>query len=136
MYIICIIEWRWKWKLLSPVQLFATPWSVCIVHGIPQARILEWVAFPFSRGSSQPRNQTRVSCIAGGFLTNWVMREAPFDRIIDNNLYKYKKLFREKIKECLSSTWVREDNKIKEILLVVNIQCIKYLRCSWSSKIE
>ena len=42
----------------------------CIVHGIPQARILEWVAFPFSGGSSQPRNQTRVSCIAGGFLTN------------------------------------------------------------------
>ena len=35
------------------------------VHGILQARILEWVAFPFTRGSSQPRNQTRVSCIAG-----------------------------------------------------------------------
>ena len=87
------------------------------VHGILQARILEWVAFPFSRGSSQPRNQTnpglphcrwilyqlshkgsprilewvaypfskgsslsrnrtRVSCIAGGFFTNWAMREA------------------------------------------------------------
>ena len=38
------------------------------VHGILQARILEWVAFPFSRGSSQPRNRTQVSCIAGGFL--------------------------------------------------------------------
>ena len=34
-------------------------------------RILEWVAFPFSRGSSLPRNQTGVSCIAGGFFTNW-----------------------------------------------------------------
>ena len=33
-------------------------------------RILEWVAYPFSRGSSQPRNQTRVSCIASGFFTN------------------------------------------------------------------
>ena len=82
------------------------------VHGILQARILEWVAFPFSRGSSQPRDQTRsptlqvdsssaepqgkpkntrvgslfllqwifptqelnrVSCIAGGFFTNWIM---------------------------------------------------------------
>ena len=41
-----------------------------IVHGILQARILEWVAFPFSRGSSQPRNRTGVSCIAGGFFTN------------------------------------------------------------------
>ena len=39
------------------------------VHGILQARILEWVAIPFSRGSSQPRDQTRVSCIAGRFFT-------------------------------------------------------------------
>ena len=42
----------------------------CTVHGILQARILEWVAFPFSRGSSQPRDQTQVSHIAGGFFTN------------------------------------------------------------------
>ena len=40
-----------------------------IVHGILQARVLEWVAFPFSRGSSQPRVQTQVSHIAGGFFT-------------------------------------------------------------------
>ena len=39
-------------------------------------RILEWAAYPFSSGSSQPRNQTGVSCIAGGFFTNWAMREA------------------------------------------------------------
>ena len=39
-------------------------------------RILEWVACPFSRGSSWPRNRTGVSCIAGGFLTNWAIREA------------------------------------------------------------
>ena len=45
-------------------------------HGILQARILEWVAFPFSKGSSQPKNQTQVSCIAGGFFTNWAIREA------------------------------------------------------------
>ena len=47
------------------------------VHGILQARILEWVAFPFSRGSSQTRDQTQVSCIAGGFFTNWTMRQTP-----------------------------------------------------------
>ena len=47
-----------------------------LVHGILQARILEWVAFPFSRGSSQLRDWTGVSCIAGGFFTNWAMREA------------------------------------------------------------
>ena len=40
------------------------------VPGILQARILEWVAISFSRGSSQPRNRTQVSCIAGRFFTN------------------------------------------------------------------
>ena len=39
-------------------------------------RILEWVAYPFSSRSSRPRNQTRVSCIAGRFSTNWAIREA------------------------------------------------------------
>ena len=47
-----------------------------IVHEILQARILEWVAFPFSRGSSQPRDQTQVSHIAGRFFTSWATREA------------------------------------------------------------
>ena len=46
------------------------------VHGILQARILEWVAFPFSRGSSQPRDRTQVSLIAGGFFTSWATEEA------------------------------------------------------------
>ena len=47
------------------------------VHGILQARILEWVAVPFSRGSSWPRNRTWVSCIEGRFFNNWAIREAP-----------------------------------------------------------
>ena len=47
------------------------------VHGILQARMLGWVIFPFSRGSSQTRNQTQVSGIAGGFFTSWATREAP-----------------------------------------------------------
>ena len=46
------------------------------VHGILQARMLEWVAIPFSRGSSEPRDQTQVSHIAGEFLTVWVTKEA------------------------------------------------------------
>ena len=46
------------------------------VHGIPHARILEWVAFPFSRESSQPMDQTQVSHIADGFFTSWATREA------------------------------------------------------------
>ena len=46
------------------------------VHGIFQARILEWIAIFFSRGSSWPRNQTQVSCVAGRFFIDWAMREA------------------------------------------------------------
>ena len=46
------------------------------IYGILQARILAWVAFPFSSGSSQPRDQTQVSRIIGGFFTNWAIREA------------------------------------------------------------
>ena len=46
--------------------------------GILQARILECVAMPSSRGSSQPRDRTQVSCIAGGFFTAWDATEAHF----------------------------------------------------------
>ena len=46
------------------------------VHGSLQARILAWVAIPSSRGSSQPRDQTWVSCIAARSFTIWAMREA------------------------------------------------------------
>ena len=48
----------------------------CIVHGILQARILEWIAIPFSKGSSQPRDRTQVSHIADGFFTSRATREA------------------------------------------------------------
>ena len=56
----------------SVAQLCPTFWDPMDykIHGILQARILEWVAVSFSRGSFQPRNRTRVSCIAGRFFTN------------------------------------------------------------------
>ena len=47
------------------------------VHGILQARILEWVAVSFSRGFSRSRDWTQVSCIAGRLFTIWTTREAP-----------------------------------------------------------
>ena len=56
------------------------------VHGILQARILEWVAFPFSRESSQARDWTQVSHIAGGFFTCWATKEAFVD---DSRHQKY-----------------------------------------------
>ena len=45
------------------------------VHGILQARIPEWVAFPFSRGSSQPRGRTQVTRIVEGLFTSWTTRD-------------------------------------------------------------
>ena len=51
------------------------------VHEIPQARILEWVAISFSRGSSWTRNQTHVSCIGRRILFHWVTREAHLTRV-------------------------------------------------------
>ena len=58
------------------VKVTQSCWTLCdpmdyTVHGILQARILEWVAFPLSRGSSQPRDQTQFSHIEGGFFTSW-----------------------------------------------------------------
>ena len=47
------------------------------VHGVLQARILEWVAIPFSRGSSQPRDWMQASSVAGRWFTSWATREAP-----------------------------------------------------------
>ena len=62
-------------KILGEVKVAQSCKTLCdlmayTVHGILQARILEWVAFPFSKGSSQPRDQTQVSCIAGRFFTS------------------------------------------------------------------
>ena len=62
-----IVFRKWKLKLHSTL---CDPMG-CIALGIPQARILEWVAFPFFRGSSRPRDQTQVSCIASRFFTSW-----------------------------------------------------------------
>ena len=57
------------WKSLSRVQLYHMIFDT--VHGILRTTILEWVAFPFSGGSSQPGDWTQVSRIAGGFFTSW-----------------------------------------------------------------
>ena len=60
---------------VAHVQLFATPMDCsppgASVHGILQARTLEWIAIAFSRGSSQPRDWTQVCCPAGRFFTIW-----------------------------------------------------------------
>ena len=98
-----------KWKSLSHLWLFVTPWnspgqntgvgSLSLLQGIfsdhgsnpglphcrqilyqlshqGSPRILEWVTYPSSRGSSWSRNQTSIFCIAGGFFTSWATRDA------------------------------------------------------------
>ena len=81
----CIIYWYQSTFFSSFFEIILQLWQVKVtqlcptlcdpmdytVRGILQARILEWVAFPFSRGSSQPRDQTQVSRIAGRFFTSW-----------------------------------------------------------------
>ena len=62
------------------------------VHGILQARILEWIGIPFSRESSQPREQTHVSCISGEFFTSLATRETPNKTLLWSYKNKVKKL--------------------------------------------
>ena len=58
-------------KVTRSCPTLCYPMDCTSLHGILQARILEWVAIPFSRGSSQYRDLTQVSCIAGRFFTVW-----------------------------------------------------------------
>ena len=73
------------WMTKSKVKLTQSCPTLCdpveyTVHGFLQARILEWVAFPFYRGSSQPRDRTQVSHVAGGLFISWATREAQMTR--------------------------------------------------------
>ena len=82
-FIILTINWFGKWTLVlshSVVSDSVTSWTVAhqapLSMAILQAKILEWVFMPSSRWSSQPRDWTEVSRIAGKFLTIWATREA------------------------------------------------------------
>ena len=68
--------YRCKVKVTQSCPTICDPMDYT-VNGILQARVLEWVAIPFSRGSSQPRDWTQVPWIAGRFFTSWATREAP-----------------------------------------------------------
>ena len=68
-------------KLLQSCPTLCNPMDY-IVHGILQARTLEWVVSPLSRRSSQPKGQTQVSSIAGRVFTSWAPREALWNEMI------------------------------------------------------
>ena len=69
------VKWSESHSVLSD-SLKPMDYTDCMVHEILQARILEWVAVPFSRRSPQPRDQTQISCTAGRCFTIWATREA------------------------------------------------------------
>ena len=66
------------WKKVKVTQSCPTLYDPMdyTVHGIIQARLMEWVSVPFSRGPSQPRDQTQVSHIAGRLFISWIIKEA------------------------------------------------------------
>ena len=90
----------------------------------------EWVACPFSSGSSRPRNQTGVSCIAGGFFTNWAFREACcFKKVQLGNFrfrtrgtsWNYNKTLSIYIFSCLS----RDRNTLQYVNLILTSQIFR-----------
>ena len=111
----------------SCVQLFCDPMDCrplgSSVHGILQARILEWVALPLSKGSFQPRNRTWVSCIsciAGSFFTHGATQEALFPN--DKAKKKKKKM-----------PWTSSAQGISENMKVVrNLHMVSRTVCSWA----
>ena len=102
---------KWEYLSFSPLPLTSLFSAICsevkviqsfltlcnpmgyTVHGVLQARILDWVAFPFSRGFSQPRDQIQVSHIAGGFFTSWATREVLFVRPPQTTILPFLHLF-------------------------------------------
>ena len=113
----CISLYKVKWNKVKVTQSCLT---LCdpmdyTVHGILQIRILEWVAFPFSRGPSQPRNLTRVSWIADGFFTNWAIREV---------LLRWY-IFNRKLQQCNSERNVvpmkRGNTRVRNCLIMDSI---------------
>ena len=74
------------------------------VHGLSQARILEWVAMPSFRGSSQPRDLTRVSCLAGGFFTTEPPGK-PLKYVLANYLLNRESESRSVVSDSFATPW-------------------------------
>ena len=102
---VCMLVAQSCLTLCNPMNCNMPDSSVC---GILQARILEWVAISFSRRSSQSRDQTRVTCIAGKFFTIWATREVSFSFKIFN--HHLKPLIR------LLSQWIQPQLRIQTLV--------------------
>ena len=104
-------------------------------HGNP--RILEWVAYPFSRGSSWPRNQTEVSCIAGGFFTSWATREA-HKRSSPYTVYQFQRVKCTFLMERSGVTSLTHDSRLasprgeqRDIYVLPGMMHVKYMTSPW-----
>ena len=89
------------------------------VHGILHARILEWVAISLPRVSSQPRNQTWVSCLAGRFFTDWATREAQVSSLLSFFHTWYVKIF-----QFYSFTWAVQYFQHHLLVILSFLHCV------------
>ena len=99
------------------------------VHGIFQAKIVQWVAISFSRGSSWPRDWTWVCCISGGFFTVWATREVlthcfnsavhPCQSPVHTNFYKVLSLVFQYI-SLAKSTWHTPFLQLSSIICLIS----------------
>ena len=101
------------------------------VHGILQARILEWVAIPFSRASSLPRDWTQISCIAGGFFTTWATKTSSywFKFLGRDDMVQRQWIWSACVHICVSvCTYIRSD----ECMCIYVYTCV----CVWERERE
>ena len=105
-----------------------TPWTAVrqspLSMGILQARILEWVAMPSARGSSQHRDRTQVSHIAGGFFTHWATRKAQWCFYINTNIKIYFSVLK-KGKANVAKCWMEEEG------IMVPVVFFQFLQMLW-----
>ena len=92
-------------------------------------KILEWVTYPFSRKSSQPRNPTRISCLAGGFFISWTIREALTMLNLCRLLQKCEtKKYINKVKTYSNKEYKRKKNYCFETVIIFK----HYLYQNWN----
>ena len=104
--------WKIKVKVFQSCPTLRDPMDYT-VPGILQTRILDWLPFPFSRGSSQSRDQTQISRIACGFFTSWATREA-LTRVCGGEIWScYKKGI------CLiHARWINSRDQLYSTVLI------------------
>ena len=109
--------------LCDPMDCSPTGTSV---HGILEARILEWMAIPFSRWSSWLREWTSVSCIAGGFFTIWATREAQSQREKDQIAHIHCII--ERVRELQKNIFFCFTDYIRPLTAWITTNCGKLFR--------